>query len=105
VNDYDLVRLEAEARRYDRGWRPTKKQGLTVLGMLAIVGVAIVQREPPPIVELASIADLTGSDTNDAKPERRAPRGRRFGRLRRWWRGSQDDEYQDAVVHPDERGE
>jgi hypothetical protein len=85
------------------GWRPTRKQAAVGLGIVALIGLAILLKEPPPVADIAALIGPRDEDEGSRKPPRdQRPRKRRFTRLRRWWRGG-DHDYEDVVVRPDER--
>lgn len=107
MNQYDLEQLTRDREREaaaQRGWRPTKKQAFVGLGVLALIGLAIIFKEPPPLGDMVALMATGSEDDDPPKPAPRRQGKGRFARLRRWWRGSaDDDEYENVVVHPDAR--
>jgi hypothetical protein len=87
-----------------RGWRPTKKQALTALGAMAVVAVMIATKDVPNLADAGPY--FTGGTDEGTRRPRRPSRSRRRGRFWRWWHGHDgdaNDDFEDIVVHPDEK--
>ena len=103
-SEWERTTSLSQERDRGRGW----SLGAGGCGVVALVGIAIIialiTKEPP--LELASMAFPSegGDERQPSRPAQRKPQRRRFALLRRWWRGAAtDDEYEDVVVHPDEK--
>lgn len=93
-----MLTREHERAAKPHAWRPTGKQALGGLGVLAMIAAMIVLKDAPNVGDLAWVTSSSSGEGDAAR--QRKPRRRRGG-LARWWHGG-EDEFEDIVVHPDE---